>query len=192
MRLGCEISDKLAAIAPVIANIPENIIGTCRPESPLPVLLMNGTEDPLLSWGGGSVGFLGKTMGEVVSTADTVSFRVQHNHCSSVPHVEVLADTDSNDDSSLTVSTYGNCQNNAAVVLSTITGGGHSFPGGISRTERDSREERAMLSTPRKLSGTSSGHTADKPRESPGQNAVSITCQDLHKAKMLACPRFFD
>ncbi|HYQ70581.1 MAG TPA: PHB depolymerase family esterase, partial [Gammaproteobacteria bacterium] len=39
LRLGCEISEKLAAIAPVIANLPENIIGSCKPISPLPVLL---------------------------------------------------------------------------------------------------------------------------------------------------------
>ena len=129
-RLGCEISGKLAAIAPVIANMPENNIGTCRPDAPLPVLLMNGTADPLMPWGGGSVGFLGKTMGRVASTADTVSFWRQHNHCSPVPKTELLADTDRNDGSSVTVSSYGNCLNNSPVVLYTIAGGGHSFPGG--------------------------------------------------------------
>jgi len=129
-RLGCEISDKLAAIAPVIANIPENIIGTCTPESPLPVLLMNGTADPLMPWNGGAVGFLGKKMGEVVSTADSVSFWVQHNQCSPAPKLELLADTDLDDGSSVEVTSYGNCLNSSEVILYTITGGGHSFPGG--------------------------------------------------------------
>jgi polyhydroxybutyrate depolymerase len=130
LRLGCEISVKLAAIAPVIANIPVNIIATCKPDAPLPVLLMNGTEDPLVPWGGGSVGIFGKAMGEVVSTADTVSFWTQHNHCNPVPKTELLADMDSKDGSSVQVSTYDNCLNNSAVILYTIAGGGHSFPGG--------------------------------------------------------------
>jgi polyhydroxybutyrate depolymerase len=130
LRLGCEISGKLAAIAPVIANIPENIIGTCTPDAPLPVLLMNGTDDPLVPWEGGSVGFLWKTMGKVVSTADTVSFWTEHNHCSPTPTIELLEDKDSKDDSRVEVSTYSNCPDSAEVILYTIIGGGHSFPGG--------------------------------------------------------------
>ena len=47
-RLGCEIASKLSAIAPVIANIPEKIVHNCNPDGPLPVLIMNGTEDPLV------------------------------------------------------------------------------------------------------------------------------------------------
>ena len=130
LRLGCEISGKLAAIAPVIANIPANIIGTCKPELPLPVLLMNGTADPLVPWDGGSVGFFGKTMGEVVSTADTVAFWTEHNQCSPVPKVELLPDRDGKDGSSVKVSTFDNCLNSSEVILYTIIGGGHSFPGG--------------------------------------------------------------
>ncbi len=130
LRLGCEISETLAAIAPVIANIPENLIGTCQPEAPLPVLLMNGTEDPLVPWDGGPVGFLGKKMGEVVSTAETVSFWTEHDRCSPVPKIELLADRDSNDDSRVKVSTYGNCLDGTEVILYSIIGGGHSFPGG--------------------------------------------------------------
>ena len=130
LRLGCEISDKLAAIAPVIANIPENIIGTCKPDSPLPVLLMNGTADPLVPWDGGSVSFFRKTMGEVVSTADTVVFWTEHNRCSPVPTIERLADKDRKDDSSVEVSIYSHCSDRAEVILYAIIGGGHSFPGG--------------------------------------------------------------
>jgi polyhydroxybutyrate depolymerase len=130
LRLGCEISDKLATIAPVIANIPENIIETCKPESPLPVLLMNGTDDPLVPWNGGSVHFFRKTMGEVVSTADTVAFWTEHNQCSTTPKTERLADKDSKDGSSVKVSTYYNCADSSEVILYTIVGGGHSFPGG--------------------------------------------------------------
>ena len=130
LRLGCDISDKLAAIAPVIANIPQNIIATCKPDSPLAVLLMNGTADPLVPWDGGSVSFFRKTMGEVVSTDDTVAFWTKHNQCTPVPTIELLADKDSKDESSVEVSTYNHCAESADVILYAIIGGGHSFPGG--------------------------------------------------------------
>jgi polyhydroxybutyrate depolymerase len=94
LRLGCEISSKLAAIAPVIANIPKNVIEKCEPDSPLPVLLMNGTEDPLVPWGGGYVRFFRRTMGEVVSTEETIRFWVKQNRCNSAPEVKILPDKD--------------------------------------------------------------------------------------------------
>jgi polyhydroxybutyrate depolymerase len=81
LRLGCEIAPKLAAIAPVIANTPKNIYGHCQPGASLPVLIMNGTEDPLMPWDGGHVHLFRKKMGEVVSTDETLRFWVSHNQC---------------------------------------------------------------------------------------------------------------
>jgi polyhydroxybutyrate depolymerase len=130
LRLGCEISDKLAAIAPVIANIPMNILGNCKPDSPLPVLLMNGTDDPLVPWQGGAVHFFRKTMGAVTSTAETVAFWTAHNQCNPAPTIELLADRDSKDHSRVEVSAYSQCANHSEVILYSIIGGGHSFPGG--------------------------------------------------------------
>ena len=129
LRLGCEISSKLAAIAPVIANMPKNIISTCQPDVPLPVLLMNGTDDPLVPYGGGYVHFFRKKMGEVVSTDETIAFWVKHNHCNSVPVVRDLPDINTGDHSKVTVTTYANASGKAEVVLYTIIGGGHTLPG---------------------------------------------------------------
>jgi polyhydroxybutyrate depolymerase len=129
LRLGCEISSKLAAIAPVIANMPENIVKNCKPDSPLPVLLMNGTEDPLVPWNGGSVKFFRREMGEVVSTAETMQFWVKHNQCNSTPEIVMLPNNDRNNGSRVQVSTYTNNTNGAEAILYTIMGGGHSFPG---------------------------------------------------------------
>lgn len=129
LRLGCEIGSKLAAIAPVIANMPANIVGTCKPDSPLPVLLMNGTTDPLVPWDGGSVRFFRRAMGEVVSTAETVQFWVKHNQCNSTPDIVILPDNDRNDGSRVKVLTYKSNRNGADVILYAIEGGGHNFPG---------------------------------------------------------------
>lgn len=129
LRLGCELSSKLAAIAPVIANIPKNIVGKCNPDSPLPVLLMNGTDDPWVPWNGGKVTIFGKTCGEVVSTEETMQFWVRHNRCDSVPEVKALPDKDRKDHSTVKVTTYTDKKNGCNVILYAIEGGGHDFPG---------------------------------------------------------------
>ena len=129
LRLGCEISSKIAAIAPVVASIPKNIIGTCKPDAPLPVLLINGTDDPLVPYNGGYVHFFRKEMGEVVSTEETVSFWVRRNRCNTTPDVKDMPDRDPGDHSKVTVTTYTNPGNECEVVLYTINGGGHTLPG---------------------------------------------------------------
>lgn len=129
LRLGCELGNKLTAIAPVIANIPKNIYSDCKPVSSLPILLMNGTKDPLVPWDGGFVKAFNKEMGEVVSTEKTVQFWVQNNNCNTTPTVAVVPDTDSTDNSTVIVNTYENKGSGADVVLYTIEGGGHTLPG---------------------------------------------------------------
>ena len=128
LRLGCEISSKLAAIAPVIANMPENIYGKCRPEKKLPVLLMNGTDDPLVPWDGGAVGYFGKRRGQVVSTNETIRFWKTHNGCNS-RIVRWLPDRNRRDRSRVRVTTWKNQDGTCEVVLYRIEGGGHTFPG---------------------------------------------------------------
>ncbi len=68
-RLGIELSDKLAAIAPVIANIPARLANR-RPARPLSVLITNGTADPIIPWGGGEMRKLGRDYGKVLSTPE--------------------------------------------------------------------------------------------------------------------------
>lgn len=129
LRLGCEISSQLAAIAPVISSFPKNILDRCRPQSPLSVLLMNGTEDPLVPYSGGHVRFLFRKMGAVVSTKETVAFWVKQNNCDVDPVVRRLPDLDHTDHSSVTVVTYTNEKSRNEVVLYKIEGGGHTLPG---------------------------------------------------------------
>ncbi len=131
LRFACELTSKLAAIAPVIASIPTNILGTCRPSTHLPVLVMNGTADPLVPWDGGYVRFRRTTMGRVVSTDQTVQFWVGHNGCKSEPTIVPLPDKDTNDNSTVDVVTYANSKNGSEVILYAIQGGGHTLPGSI-------------------------------------------------------------
>jgi polyhydroxybutyrate depolymerase len=136
LRLGCEIAPKLAAIAPVISSIPKNIYHDCRPETDLPVLIMNGTEDPLMPWDGGHVRFFRKKMGEVVSTRETVMFWIKHNRCNPRGKTIRLPDRDRNDQSTVEVSRFSNGRTGVDVVLYKIVGGGHNLPGSDARERK--------------------------------------------------------
>lgn len=129
LRMGCEASNKLTAIAPVIANMPAKLANTCRPDSQLPMLLMNGTQDPMVPWQGGTVRFMRKKMGNVLSTDETLKLWRKLNQCSSVTSVEMLPDTDKTDGSVVRVVRYQCASNHADVILYAIEGGGHNFPG---------------------------------------------------------------
>jgi polyhydroxybutyrate depolymerase len=130
-RLGCELSAKIAAIAPVAGNIPEKMKPAWSPSHPLSVLIINGTDDPLVPWNGGDVTFLTLKRGRVISVGDTVKFWLANNGCAAVPETYQLPDTDTTDGTTTTVESYKSCRGKAEVVLYTVKGGGHIWPGGL-------------------------------------------------------------
>lgn len=143
-RLGCELSDKIAAIASLIANLsPE--LSSCGPGKPISVMIMNGTEDPLMPYEGGEVAFGRVRLGKVLSAAETVRFWVRRNGLSSPPVNTLEPDRDPDDNTRVRVKRYGPDKNGIEVVFYTIEGGGHTWPGGvqylperfIGRTSRD-------------------------------------------------------
>ena len=119
-RLGCELSDKIAAIAPISGSLGAD---GCQPTDPLPVIIFHGTADKNVPYNGGK-GF--RQQGEE-GRVDTpvsyaVSFWVQHNQCPTDPQRQ--------EKGSIVQETYGPCKDGAEVVLYTIIGGGHAVPGG--------------------------------------------------------------
>jgi polyhydroxybutyrate depolymerase len=51
-RLACEMADRFAAFAPVAATIGIPLRETCQPSRPIPMMIMNGTDDPIITWKG--------------------------------------------------------------------------------------------------------------------------------------------
>jgi polyhydroxybutyrate depolymerase len=131
-RLACELSGKIAAIAPVAGNIPENLIGHCKPSKPVAVLAINGDSDPLVPYNGGEVTgpFGKKKLGKVLSAHESVMFWVKNNGCSSIPLVTDEPDIDPDDGTRVQKQEYINGEKNSEVILYTIKGGGHTWPGG--------------------------------------------------------------
>jgi polyhydroxybutyrate depolymerase len=130
-RLGCELSDKIAAIAPVAGNIPQKTASTWSPSRAISVLIINGTEDPIVPYNGGEVSFLSLKTGKVISVADTVKFWVSKDGCPVTPKTEQLPHLNTNDSTSTVIESYPGCRDGAEVVLYKVIGGGHTWPGGL-------------------------------------------------------------
>ncbi|WP_319380459.1 hypothetical protein [Thiomicrorhabdus sp.] len=129
LRLGCELSERFTAISAIIANLPKNILPECRPRAALPVLIMNGTEDPLVPWKGGMMKFLGNEGGEVTSTAENVAFWVASNRCALTPKHRKLDNKSVRDRSTVETFDYDQCAGKSRVLLYQINHGGHHIPG---------------------------------------------------------------
>jgi polyhydroxybutyrate depolymerase len=131
-RLACELSDKIAAIAPVAGNIPQNILMKCSPSRPVSVLAINGTKDPLVPFNGGDVTgpFGQKKLGKVLSVQESVRFWVKYNNCSATPVVTYEPNRDTEDGTLVRKEAYTNGRNDTEVVLLIIENGGHTWPGG--------------------------------------------------------------
>jgi len=127
-RLACELTDRITAIAPVIGSIAENIAARCPPTRPIPVLMINGTNDPMVPWEGQYVRFGRKNLGKILSIPDTVNFWVSHNGCSPMPEITWESDIDPEDGTRVRKIVYGKCKDGVEVVLYEIQGGGHTWP----------------------------------------------------------------
>ncbi|MFN2273630.1 MAG: alpha/beta hydrolase family esterase [Anaerolineales bacterium] len=128
LRMACEASDTFTAAAAVIAELPAEL--DCSPQAPLSILLMNGTEDPLVPWEGGLVHFLRRPLGRVLSTQATISFWVTAQDCPPDPEIAWLPDVDPEDGTRIRVETYAGCHGGSRVRLVAVEGGGHTWPGG--------------------------------------------------------------
>jgi len=126
--VGAEFSDKLAAIATVIASIPNNLLPLMHPKHPLSVLMINGTEDPLVRWNGGVIKFGRKETGSVIPVEETVQFWVKQDKLNPQPKVVDLPVRDPTDETRITRTVYQGGAGNTEVVLYTVKGGGHAWP----------------------------------------------------------------
>jgi len=125
-RLACELTRQFAAVASIAGTLPAALGESARPDGPLSVLVMHGTADPLVPYGGGRV--MG-AYGAVISAADTVRFWVAHNGCSTVPTVTGLPHLNPEDITRTQLRTYAGGQDGSKVAFYTIQNGGHTWPG---------------------------------------------------------------
>ncbi|MEW6277892.1 MAG: PHB depolymerase family esterase [Candidatus Eremiobacterota bacterium] len=126
--LAANRADRIAAIAPVIGGIADPFCDRFAPSRPVPVLIVQGTEDPLVPYDGGAVSLGKRQRGKVVSTDRTVSLWKGVNGCFGEPEVSQVEDRDPSDGCSVT--RYAWKGTGADVELYRVDGGGHTWPGG--------------------------------------------------------------
>jgi polyhydroxybutyrate depolymerase len=129
-RLAVDIADKIAAAAMVTGNIPEEYFNKGIPRRPVPMLIMNGTDDPLMPWNGGAVKAGRRDLGQVISTPQTVDFWRTHNCCQGPAQVTYKADSAPGDGTRVRLESYKNSAGRVMVILYAVEGGGHTWPGG--------------------------------------------------------------
>lgn len=128
--LAYKMPERLLAIAPVCGNIPENLRDNFKLSSPVSLLLINGTKDPLVKYDGGAVGFGDdeSRRGSSISTDWTVKIWTENNSCQQSSKIEEMDDKE--DDGCTEEKTiYYKCADGTKVVLIKIKGGGHTWPG---------------------------------------------------------------
>jgi len=132
MCLARELSDKIAAVAPVAYSMPEKFASLPVSTKPISVLVMTGTKDPLVPWEGGKTPDLFRTrmLGPVLSVPETVKVLVAHDQCSSTPTITWEPDRDPRDRTRVRREVYANGKEGTEVILYAIEGGGHTWPGG--------------------------------------------------------------
>jgi polyhydroxybutyrate depolymerase len=119
-RLGCELSEKIAAIAPVAGALN---IENCQPANPVSVIIFHGTADEHVLYNGGEpIKKVDRHARVDKSVSYAVSFWVKHDACSDTPK--------RSEKGSIRTEIYDGGKDGAEVVLYTVNGGGHAWPGG--------------------------------------------------------------
>lgn len=127
-RLACELSHRIAAIAPLCSNLDSVQMAACAPARPIPVLVINGTADLLVPYDGASFTNNGWFL-DYYPTDSLIRFWASMNGCDPVPLMQSLPDTDLSDNSTVDRFAFGDCDCGTATTLYRVNGGGHTWPG---------------------------------------------------------------
>ncbi len=126
--VGAEFSEDFVAIAPVIGAIPQGLAERFAPKKQVSVLIMQGTEDPLVPYDGGPVTIGEKKWGSLLPTDEAAQLWADHNGCGQF-EVENLPDP-ADDGCTIVLQRWSRADRNVEVLLYRVEGGGHTIPGG--------------------------------------------------------------
>ncbi len=117
--LSCTLSDRIAAVGMVAAaqTLPSS---WCTDRRPVPMIAFHGTADPVTPYNGGASWVSPRSFPDV---STWVANWARRNRCGANPVESAVA-------ADVTRREYTNCADDTSVVLYTLRGGGHSWPGG--------------------------------------------------------------
>ena len=136
-KLACELSAKIAGIAPVAGSMNYE---PCNAKKPIPVILFNGTDDEHVLYNGGvPVKSADKRTRVDKPVSYAVNFWVKNNKC----NTNSLNEKTGN----IIIDKYTHCENNADVTLYTVVGGKHAWPGGQKGSQRGDEPTKEINAT---------------------------------------------
>jgi polyhydroxybutyrate depolymerase len=124
LRLGCALGDRIAAVAAVGASMPKNMI--CVPTRPVALVMIDGTSDPVVPYGGGTEHNLDL---QTLSVEDSAKSWARIDRCNEKPEHSKLP-PHAKGGMETKVDTYSGCHEDAQVVSYSVKGAGNTWPGG--------------------------------------------------------------
>ncbi|MEO7177058.1 MAG: PHB depolymerase family esterase [Saprospiraceae bacterium] len=118
--LGCDLSEKIAAIASVTGFMTAAELSSCQISHPLPVMIIHGTADAVVAYNGTSY---------FLPVEDLVYEWVGKNGCNNIPEILQVPNTNLADNCTAEHWIFKDGFQNSSVELYKIFGGGHSWPG---------------------------------------------------------------
>ncbi|WP_148086098.1 alpha/beta hydrolase family esterase [Actinocorallia herbida] len=114
-KMACE-NQRFAAYAPVSGQLSDQAArDACHPGRPVPIALIHGDGDFVVPY---------------AQAPESADFWARNNGCAATGTDTDLPDLDPGDNTTVTRRDYRDCPASAPVILYTIEGGGHNWPGG--------------------------------------------------------------
>jgi polyhydroxybutyrate depolymerase len=121
--LACALSDRIAAIAPVITGMTDHQIADCHPSRPMPIILIAGTNDNVQKYDGWIY-----PAGRQMSVPETLEYWRVLDGCTGQEGGALLPHLNPTDQTRVAIIKWTNCRKDTEVLFYKIVGGGHQIP----------------------------------------------------------------
>ena len=128
--LACNLSNKIAAIGAVSANMSTRTKENCNPSHPTPVVTVSGTNDNQVSYDG--TNFKGQ-----IPHNEVLNYWINYNQTDASPIISDLPNINTTDRSTVKLYQYKNGDNNVEVEHYKVINGGHDWPGTLGNMDID-------------------------------------------------------
>jgi len=119
-RVACELADRVAAVATIGGTAGQGFEASCKPARPVAVMVVAGSNDRTVPYGGGRVADWGtRRRGSVAAVEDFFAFWRGQSGCSATQAVPALPQ--------VSAARGTDCRTDAAIVRYRVNGGGHEW-----------------------------------------------------------------
>ncbi|MCR6495688.1 prolyl oligopeptidase family serine peptidase [Thermomonas sp. S9] len=128
MSLACVRPDLIAAASSTLMAMTQTMVANCHPRQGTPLVLMNGTADPLVNFDGGRGRSRLMGVSGLLSAEDTLRFWRRVDGCAPEDAGTTALPDVARDDHSRIVLVASHCPQGTDVRLYRVEGGGHRLP----------------------------------------------------------------